>query len=373
MANKRKGFDDWVEIFAGGTQKSSSGKIFDGDDLIDKAVSTFDPAFHEPPAVVGHPEENDPAYGLVNALKVDTSGGRKVLLARFKDVEPTFADMVKKGRFPKRSAAFYNDGRLRHVGFLGAMPPAVKGLKNMTFASGEADAEFEFSEPRPWTWGAIAEVFRRMREYFIETEGAERADAIIPEWDIREISDEERRAAEPKPQEDESMKFSEFFEAFKIWKKFEKDPDASIDVMPSAPGGQFSETDIKKAKEEAAAKAKADAEAEFAEKQRKAGKKQRDAEIVSWVDGKVTDGAISPALRDSGLVAFMQGLADDAIEFAEGEEKQSPLDWFKGLFKEDGENPLFSEIATKSGASAKQKDADAEFALGKDIGERANR
>ena len=86
-----------------------------------------------------------------------------------------FAEMVQAGRFPKRSAAFYPDGRLRHVGFLGAMPPAVKGLKNISFGNDDDAIAFEFDQPL---------------------------------------------------KEESSMKFAEFFEVFKIWKKFEKDPDA---------------------------------------------------------------------------------------------------------------------------------------------------
>ena len=49
--------------------------------------------------------------------------------------------MVEKGRFNKRSAAFYPDGGLRHVGFLGASPPAVKGL-NPVFKADTGFSEF---------------------------------------------------------------------------------------------------------------------------------------------------------------------------------------------------------------------------------------
>ncbi len=64
--------------------------------------------------------------------------------------------MVASGKFKKVSAAFYlpdspnNPHKgvlsLRHVGFLGAMPPAVKGLKQVEFA--EDDDFVVFSE-----WG----------------------------------------------------------------------------------------------------------------------------------------------------------------------------------------------------------------------------
>ena len=124
-----KGFDDFVPIFKGGKQTDSHGREHNGDALIDKAVAKFDPSHHEPPIVIGHPKQNSPAFGWVKDLKKVG----KLLYAKFKDVVPEFENMVKKGLFKKRSASFYPDGELRHVGFLGAMPPAVKGLADIEF------------------------------------------------------------------------------------------------------------------------------------------------------------------------------------------------------------------------------------------------
>ncbi|BBO84483.1 hypothetical protein DSCO28_50490 [Desulfosarcina ovata subsp. sediminis] len=322
------GFDGWVEIFAGGPQTDSKGALHDGDRLIDNAVSTFDPGFHEPPAVVGHPQDDSPAYGMVSDVKSDTSNGSKVLLARFKDVYQPFAEMVQAGRFPKRSAAFYPDGRLRHVGFLGAMPPAVKGLKNIAFADGEAIA-FEFEETKP-------------------------------------------------TKEDLPMKFSEFLSAINIFKKMGgKDEDIDLIALPEPPSqpatGQFSEADVEAARKKVADETEARVRAEFAETRKKETKKQRDDQVAAWVETQVAAGVIPPAIRDNGLVTFMQNLPDEAITFAEGQENQSGLDWFKDFIATLGKNPLFSEIATNDAAGRKKTEAEAEVKLGKDIGERANR
>jgi hypothetical protein len=138
-----KGFDDWIAIFKGGPQTDSKGQVRDGDALMDKAITTFDPAHHEPPLVVGHPKDNSPAFGWVAGLKKAGS----VLYAKFKDVVPEFENLVKGGSYKKRSAAFYPDGRLRHVGFLGAVPPAVKGLADLKFEDGQEAVSFEFEEP----------------------------------------------------------------------------------------------------------------------------------------------------------------------------------------------------------------------------------
>jgi len=135
------GFDEWISIFKGGKQTDSNGHTHDGDDIIKKALSLFDIGNHEPPLVIGHPNDNSPAFGWVYDLRSEVIDGTKVLMAKFKQIVPEFAAMVKSGLYKKRSAAFYPDGRLRHVGFLGATPPAVKGLADIKF---EADTKSIF-------------------------------------------------------------------------------------------------------------------------------------------------------------------------------------------------------------------------------------
>lgn len=132
----------WMEVFRAGKHVSSSGAERDWsvDDLV-RMAEAYDPTIHQAPLVVGHPKDNDPAYGWVKALKVDGN----TLLAMPDQVEPAFAELVKAGRYKKRSISLYPDGTLRHVGFLGAQPPAVKGLKDIEFAGSAADT-YEFAD-----------------------------------------------------------------------------------------------------------------------------------------------------------------------------------------------------------------------------------
>lgn len=136
------GFNDWVEIFAGGQQRSGSGHMHDGDALIDAAINSFDPIKSPVPIVIGHPKHDGPAFGWVDRLNAFFKNGRKVLVAKFKDVVPEFDNLVRQGIYKNRSAAFSPDGhRLRHVGFLGGTPPAVKGLAPV-FIDGDDAIEF---------------------------------------------------------------------------------------------------------------------------------------------------------------------------------------------------------------------------------------
>jgi hypothetical protein len=134
--------NDWIEVFRAGSY-GDKGRFTQQD--LDRIVASYDPAKHEAPVVAGHPEHDAPAYGWVEGLKRQGD----VLMAKLKQVPAAFEQAVKDGRFKKRSVALYGDAAsgfsLRHVGFLGAMPPEVKGLADVKFGQGEYRA-IEFTE-----------------------------------------------------------------------------------------------------------------------------------------------------------------------------------------------------------------------------------
>lgn len=131
-------FNDWIEVFKAGTHtaKNGSTRTWDRDD-IDEIIRNYNPIEREAPVVIGHPKDNDPAYGWVEKLKRSGS----VLLAKFKQVDPNFAEIVKAGRYKKRSISLIGN-RLRHVGFLGAVQPAVPGLADLSFGDEILTCEF---------------------------------------------------------------------------------------------------------------------------------------------------------------------------------------------------------------------------------------
>ncbi|MBA3027447.1 MAG: hypothetical protein FP814_09770 [Desulfobacterium sp.] len=314
ISNVKPGFSDWVEIFSGGLQTDSHGMEHDGDALIDAAVAKFDPSYHEPPAVLGHPKDDAPAFGWVESVKVETVEGVKRLYAKFKQVVPEFEEMVKNGLYKKRSASFYPDGRLRHVGWLGAMPPAVKGLADVAFSNGE--------------------------------------DAVIFDFLTEEVS----------------MKFQDFMEAFKFWKKIQDDPDTDLgDPMfgkqkPASGAASFTEADLEAAKAEAARTAKEEAKAEAAASFAEAEKSRKKASAKTRIDGLIAtgiqQGSLAPAWKDAGIAEFMAGLDCEAVvSFAEGSEKKTGLDWFCDFLGTLPKLVNFSEVATretdmKTGAAA---------------------
>lgn len=191
-----------IEIFRAGRHTDMHGRTieFTRDDLASMAAN-YDPDLSEAPVVVGHPKDNTPAYGWVRGLRADGD----VLSAELHQVDADFADMVRAGRFKKRSASiFLPDGSdnptpgkhyLRHVGFLGGAAPAVKGLKEVNFAGDDAGcAEFADMPIRNWIFSYIADLFRGLREREIEANGVEKADRIFPSYQIDSIRDAARDA-----------------------------------------------------------------------------------------------------------------------------------------------------------------------------------
>lgn len=130
-----------IHIFRAGTFFSMGGQsvTFSESDLA-RTAAVYDPRKHIAPLVLGHPEIDSPAYGSVNSLSLSEGG-----LYAFADVGPVLQNKVRSGEYLRVSSAFYPPDSphnpvpgsiyLKHVGFLGAVPPAVKGLEPPAFAS----------------------------------------------------------------------------------------------------------------------------------------------------------------------------------------------------------------------------------------------
>jgi len=143
----------WIEIFRAGDYRAKGKGLVTREDLA-RVVESYDPAYHEAPVTVsaapiqlGH-RDDAPAFGWIERLAVRGD----LLVAQEKQVDPQFNELRKAGRYKKRSASFYvgADGKvsgLRHVAYLGAEPPEVKGLKDVKFEdNGREFIEVNFGE-----------------------------------------------------------------------------------------------------------------------------------------------------------------------------------------------------------------------------------
>ena len=132
----------WIDIGKTGTWIAKNGEevTFTEDDL-DAIAAAYNPEEREAPLVLGHPEDDDPAYGWTTRLR----RVGEILQAKFKQVPEALKEAVIKGHYKKISMALFPDKKtLRHIGLLGAAQPAIPGLKPVSFTDGDYEV-YEFS------------------------------------------------------------------------------------------------------------------------------------------------------------------------------------------------------------------------------------
>jgi hypothetical protein len=179
-----------IEVLKLGRHVDTNGVEVEFTEAMLQAIADgYDPAAHEAPYVVGHPKTDDPAYGW--AQRFVLAGG--VLFAESDEVDPDLAELVRKKHYKKVSMALYGPRAPanpkpgiwypRHVGFLGAQPPAIKGLKSVQFAEADAGVH-EFAEVSTYTLSSLVRLFRGLRDWILAEHGQETADRVIPSWEL---------------------------------------------------------------------------------------------------------------------------------------------------------------------------------------------
>lgn len=296
-----------IEIFRSGTHTDSAGntRTWTNEDL-DAIAAKYDPANHEAPVVIGHPKDNAPAFGWVEGLERKGS----VLYAKLKDLVPEFVEAVKKGLYKKRSISLYPDMTLRHIGFLGAMPPAVKGLADAAFSESEA-VTIEFADYR---------------------DNPDTADRIVGSWEIEEL---QRQAKEP---EAVSPAFNEGGQEMDKIQELETKLREKETAL-----SEFAEAD--KAKEYEIARLRKELDEERA--------KQRTAEFQSFCEGLIREGRLTPAMKPCvlDLMEILSGSGE--YEFSEGDAKvkAQPVEKFKAFLNRLPKQVEFGETARKDKAA----------------------
>lgn len=296
-----------IRIFKAGKHTSMEGveKNYTREMLAD-CVAAYSPNAHEAPFVLGHPKHNDPAMGWVSHLELDDDG---YLLAHPKQVDPTFAEGVNAGKHNKVSASFYlpdspnnpTPGKLslRHVGFLGAQVPSVKGLGSVEFAEDEQGVVC-FGD---FGYELAADLFRKWRDYLIDELGQEKADLIAPNWMIESL----REYANAKPQE-VSASFAEHY---------------ASDANPASPTNPPSHDPIKDTPPPQKSPRELELEQQLADAQATLTAQEtakKEASFAEFVDGLVSAGHMPPKLKANAMSLLKAaGENDGVVSFAEGE------------------------------------------------------
>ncbi|MBO9421716.1 hypothetical protein J7481_19570 [Labrenzia sp. R4_2] len=332
-----------IEVFRPGTFTAMSGASFTAtaEDL-SALAARYDAKAHPVPVVVGHPKTDAPAYGWVDKFTYDTDADR--LFAEIGELEPGFEEAVKDGRYKRISMSFYAPGSTanpaggelypKHVGFLGAAPPAVPGLKPVQFA-GDANVAItiEFGEP---ALRDVASIFRRMREFLIDKFDLETADQAMPEWRINWIDE---AGSEPAPQ-------PEFSDPSSKIPTTPKEPDMSgTPTQPTAPATTPATTQPVDNPEFAAREADiTQREAALAQRERD----QRHADHLAFAEGLINDRRLPTGAKPK-VVALLDGIAatdTGEVSFSEDgqETKTGLLELAKSLFEAAPQIVQFGEI-----------------------------
>mgnify|MGYP001568301260 FL=1 len=321
---------EWIPIFRTGTHTDSQGneKTWTEGDL-DVIVSKYKPAEHEAPEVIGHPEHNAPAWGWVEGLKREG----QTLFAKMKNRVPEFVDMVRKGLFKKRSISLYPDMTLRHVGWLGAMPPAVKGLPDVAFNEAESIViEFgeigtvipksEIRNPKSF-FGKEAKGMK----WFDWLKGKAEAEGVALEDAPQSFAEGGNPKSEiPNPQLIKAL------------------VDAEVAKVVAAKTAEFAEEGSKLKTESDRLKAEN-------EKLEKAKGERKKADIASFCEGLCEEGKLTPAMMKygMGMTNFLEAISgiETTIEFSEGTEKkkQTPVEYAKSFLSAFKKQIEFGEFA----------------------------
>jgi hypothetical protein len=319
-----------VHIFTVGKHTANNGDVIPFSEKDLRAIAdNYNPSLHEAPLVIGHPKNDDPAYGWVKAIAFEDND----LYIDPDRVQPEFAEWIAQGLYKKRSASFYPPGSpnnptpgsyyLRHVGFLGAQPPAIKGLKEVEFSDQEDLITVEFSEEGGWSLRTIATALRSVREMVIEKFGRDEADKTVPTYQIDSLDDAGRREID-RSNKTESTAFSEPLDKENEMTKEELDREKK---------------NLEKQKQK------------FADEQREFGEQQAAmdrASAVAFCEDLIKKGKLLAANK-AFAVEFMCELSDETtIEFGEGDGKktQSQLEAFKGFLSGMPKVIEFDEIAS---------------------------
>ncbi len=349
-------FAGWLAIFRTGKHTDSAGQVQVWSEAdLDAIVANYDPTQYQAPIVLGHPTSDDPAWGWIAAVKRigDT------LYAQCEQIVPEFAEMVRKGLYSNRSVALdYTEQGwwLRHLGFLGAVPPAVKGL----------NAAAALSRPGPlvtveyhgrFPSEVLGRLLQNIREWLIGTADQETADRVLPASDVDFLRIPEPEIIEvpvPMPAlEPERMPFmAEPVTVTVTPEQLREQMDAAVSVALAAQ--------------------RADLEASFAarEQEREARVAQLEADRrrernAALVDGLVKSGKLTPAQRSLGVIEFLCALETQSVsvQFADSQGKaqeQSPATWFATFLQALPTQVHFGEAARHSYGEALMTDDPAE-------------
>lgn len=139
-----------IHVLKAGTWPAHPRDLTLTDSDLAAIAAAYEPAAYQAPVVIGHPENDHPAYGWALGLSLADDG----LWAEV-EVTPELVDAIEAGHYRTVSVSLWPPGAsgnpkpegwsLKHIGFLGAKPPAVKGLAPLKLSAADAAESITYS------------------------------------------------------------------------------------------------------------------------------------------------------------------------------------------------------------------------------------
>lgn len=139
-----------IHVLKAGTWPAHPRDLTLTDSDLAAIAAAYDPGAYQAPVVIGHPENDHPAYGWVLGLSLAADG-----LWAEAEVTPSLVDAIEGGHYRTVSVSLWPPGAsgnpkpegwsLKHIGFLGAKPPAVKGLVPLKLAAADGGEAITYS------------------------------------------------------------------------------------------------------------------------------------------------------------------------------------------------------------------------------------
>jgi len=315
-----------LHIFRRGVHRDMSGQtIAFGESDLAATVAAYNPDLSEAPIV-----------GWVASIH----GGPDGLKATTRQINPAFAELVKQGAYKKLSASFYAPDApnnpvpgvyyLKHVGVLGAVPPAVKGLQPISFSEHE-EGIVEFSESDLAEGQELgAGLWRNFRDWLIEHHGLEEADKVVPTWQLDALNARARDAAADAPENDAAIEAAR-----------DDAPDSEDTPAPAfAEGG----AEYTLAQQNAALKAQL---AALKQQQQRVQKTATHASNVAFAESLVARG-MKPVHVET-VVNALDAAGGDSVAFSESD--KTLAECLRQTFSALAGNVSFAEKATHARAA----------------------
>lgn len=330
-----------IEIAKVGSWPSESGAVVSlTKQMLSDVAESYDPDLYRAPFIVTHDEQNQPAWSssvsfadqlwkagaLVKRLFMKGS----TLVAEAEKVDPEYKSLFDNGRIPALSTKFYRPTdpgnptpghwAIRHVA--GVLFPGIKGLAAPAFAEGDPGLSVLYLGEG--MTAKIVGILSGLRQYLVDTVGADEAEKYIPTMDLAKLAVSEET-------EDGSMSMGMPKEDYQMGEKDKMQiAQPTFSEMPEAKELLLQLEALRQQNAELISQAAAEKRMSL----------QREA--LSFAEGLADSKKITPAEIDGVAAEYFAAVSIGSVSFGEGDSAKTvdPVQSLKARYSKIAPMPV---------------------------------